>query len=278
MSLQVKLTSKTAKSVTTNFDGSYDVYSNENKRIMPGQLVQLKTGNIISTPLGYYILVNPCELLNSHGIDAFNFASIHYHKYKFKNFARSGKLDDIKNDQTELVITLKNVGSSEYLVKSGDVVAKLIIVKTEIFPVNVVNSIENEIDDTVEYQLEKEEKEEKTMIKSIDKNVVVWFKKYYVKNKQSVIDMLGGEILEMIDVIENSQDYEIASNKLSFEAAVLWETMSQQNRDKLIQKFNDTVNDIDLNPQKKEKPKPKIKPKYRNRMESTDSEDDDIDD
>jgi dUTPase len=276
MSLQVFLTDKTAKSITNNFDGSYDVYANENCRVFPNQVMQVKTGNIISLPLGYFPLVQPCELLNSQNIDVFNFASVHYHKYKFKKFSKSGKLEDIKSDLTELIVTIKNVGKTEHLIKKGDQIARLIITKTEIFPIKVVNKIETEIDDQEEYEIEKEIKEEREEVKKIDKNVFLWYKKTYIKNSAAIlIDILNNRAEVLVENIRTSEDWSIALNKKSFEASVLWDMLAKEDRDLITQRFG---KQIDEAPEVEEKTKPKKKPTRRNRMIESEEEEDDISD
>jgi len=286
MSLQVILTEQTARAIVNNFDGSYDIYANEDKRILPGQITYIKTGNIISLPLGYYTIVQPCELLQSQSIDVYNFASVHYHKYKFKKFSRSGNLEDIKNDLTEFIITAKNVGRLEHLVKKGDVVAKLLVVKTEIFKVNVVNKIETEIDDQEDYELEKEIVEEKKEIKKIDKNVFLWYKKIYIKNYKFLLhDLLEHKYKDIFESIQNTEDWQIAANKLSYEASVLWEIISSEDREKIVVEYNKTINSpkaekeeigIDLDGAKKYKKKLGRSRKMETPSESEDEDDSDF--
>lgn len=94
-------------------DAGYDLYSVEDKKIIPGNRKLVKTGISIAIPNGYVGLIWPRSgLAVKHGIDTM-----------------AGVIDS--GYRGEIGVVLQNHGDKEYLIKSGDRIAQILFQKIE---------------------------------------------------------------------------------------------------------------------------------------------------
>jgi len=220
MSLQVKILGQSARLPRSNNNGSYNIFSSEEKIIKPNETAIIKTGIMISLPIGYYGMIESTELVISHNIETSNFGSLHY---RGNSAAKP----------IELMLILRNFGLSKHLIKIGDVIGRLVAVQTKIYPILQVENIEEEID---KKSLQKII--EKPKIKSIPVSAILWFKHLYRNDPDRVFAEYCDEtIIKQFKEFEMSDEHEEALNKEIVEAHFLWEILSEKTHLKINQDF-----------------------------------------
>lgn len=137
MSIQIKRSLPNARVPSSCGNGSYDLFSAECQTIKPGNSVNISTGFMISLPIGYYGLIESVELSTQRGVETSSFAGIHFHSFK--------KSVKYTRHEAELVITLRNFGMSSFVVQPGDIIGRLVLVRTGLLDVREVTEFEDEI-------------------------------------------------------------------------------------------------------------------------------------
>ena len=219
MSIQVKLLYNNSRLPVSNNDGSYDIFSAEDKIIKPGESALINTGIIMYIPLGFCGLIQSTELLMSMCVETKDFATIHY------SAASTTKLN-------EFSVYLRNFGVSAATIAAGDVVCRLIIINIRILDVKKVTIIEEDIEtdkgcETIE-------------------GVSKWFKKQYVTDSGAVsAKYFTGYMINKIALFKETNEYISSINKQAVEANYIWEILSKSIKTKIMADF---INKIEIPP------------------------------
>src|ERR1700678_1317567 len=220
MSIQVKLTFS-SKKPTLNNNGGYDIYSAEEKLIKPNESVMANSGLILYIPEGYTGLIQSSELVASRSIETKNFANIHY-QHRFNNI------------NSELILYLRNSGLSEYIIKIGDVIGKLIIIESIILPILDVDEITAEEDEIIK----------PPQVANEFKKVYTWFKKTYIKDIYLIQDAYFNEcLLNQIIEYRTTDTFKNAVNKNNIEANYAWSILPQSLKLKIKKEFENESED-----------------------------------
>ena len=221
MSLQIILLTKLAKSPELNEDQSYNVFSSEEKTLKSNETNKFNTHIIISPPVGYRFIINSTELVDSHNIETSSFCC--------------SKLNN-------LILTLRNLGYTNYRINIGDVIGKLILVKNYTFPIKIVRTIEIDCDNS-----DNDDNQEhlKNITKSIMQSYILWFKKIYVESpKDTITKYLTIENITELDSFHESQAYKDAHNKIQFEANYIWPKLSAETQLLIKNDYNNVKRNI----------------------------------
>jgi dUTPase len=229
MSVQVKLLSTSARTPKPNNDGSYDIYSSEEIVIKPGETTNIRTGSIISLPLGYYGMIESTELVVSKNIETSHFGSMHYHNSRFSKDS-SGNIVNFRT--IELILTLRNLGLTKHLIQIGDVIGKLVVLRTRNFPVRQVDEIEEETVNEFEEEIKLHNDDpnkivyQQSKMKTLSNTYSIWFKKSYREDPAEITKKyLTNEMIKQIEEFKKTEMYEEAMNKINVEANFVWKIL-----------------------------------------------------
>lgn len=267
MSIKIKLLSNSSQTLKSNNDGSYDIFSSENKLIKLGETTTIHTGIIISLPIGHYGLIISSELVASKNIETSCFGSIHYHDRKLS-------MNTFKF--TELILNLRNLGLTNHNIYIGDIIGKLVIVKTEILPIVSIESIEDikNIDEYEEENISTDtfKKSKNSKIKVIPKSYVLWFKKMYRDGSETVKKYITPEIEQQLADYKNTDEWEEAHYKLNVESNFIWKNLSNTTKNTIFNDFIILKNEFLSNTKNEESDEPKKSKKSEESEESEESE------
>jgi dUTPase len=256
MSLRVQLYSSQAKLPKEQADGSYEIYSAETKRINPGGICPISTEIILSIPVGFYILITSCNLVSKYNIETSTYSSLLDKEYKLSN----GESQPIS-----LILFLRNYGKIDYMIKAGDPIGRMIIVRSRVLPVLEVSDI-NQADD-------KETNKIVIMrpkIKALSKTSMSWFKNLYKNDPVNVSDKyLTPEIILLIEEFKKTDLYLVAGKKNTVEANYVWKLLIDHKDIKqkiasdfaLVKNVGNTEDSFETKSKKEKIKKPKAKPK-----------------
>lgn len=213
MSLRVQLHDKSAKLPRENTDGTYDIYSLDEKTIPAGMTLSIATGISIAPPIGFSAFISSCELAANHNIETSSYNSCNNMEYKFSNGEKN---------VVPLILYLRNYSRLPYQIKSGDCIGKMQLVRTRMFQIERVDDI-NAGDD-----------ENKTavnalpFIKTMAKSAMLWFKQSYKSNPTDTINryMTNDDYQILLKIIHDSDEYKIARRKLEVETNCVWSSLS----------------------------------------------------
>jgi len=228
MSIQIKKITRSAKSLVSNSNGSYDIFSDVNIVIPVKKSVSIRTGLMVSLPLGYYGLVHSSDIIEARNVEVNYFSSLHY---------QHNRATDTVNKPREFILNLHNRGEVECRIQVGDVIGKLVVLATKDFPVKVVESLEHEID----IEEVKKDKINLPKIKAIDKTAAFWFKKKYQEfpNDFSFIKKLDKTLPTKIKAFRLTEKYKSALNKVSVESNFVWDSLSSEKKVDIQTMFED---------------------------------------
>lgn len=224
MSIQVKTLYTNSKVPVSNNNGSYDVYSIEDKIISPNETVSINTGLSIYIPLGYYGIIQSIDSLMSNCIEAKDVATIH---------------SDVNNKTPcEFSVYLRNFGLSNYKLSVGDVICKLVVINIHILPIKKVDLIEYDNVDTLINHDNKTESD----------NISVWFKKQYISLPNEVSTKYFTKyVIDKLKIYRTSKEYLMGVDKNSIEANYVWKILSRSIKKKIT---SDYINNINVPTQK----------------------------
>lgn len=261
MSIQIKRLSASARVPTSNFDGSYDIYSSECRTIGAGSSTVVSSGFMISLPIGYYGIVGSCELSTSSGIETGTFAGIHYHNYK-KSFKQ------VKAG-AELILVLRNFGLVNMTINPGDLIGRLVLVRTNILGVREVTEFEEEIY-TKQTPVTSGRALPTYSKTALPKNAETWFKLRYRDDPDVTVSRYFGGSPDLIDsIFKFKQTLVDMPKKDIIESNFVWNLLP-------VSKTLEVENDYEAfraellskpeSPESSPKLKPKLKPKSKPTM------------
>ena len=201
MSLRVQLLSQYAKSPYANRDGTYDIYSADEDKVIPAR--QMSSVNIdiaIAPPNGFHALIFDCEIAAKFKVSTIRYTSS----------------DEFENRIEKLMIYLQNNSSINYTVERGSVVGKILLVRYRTFALEIVEDINDRI--TGREVLEPK-------IKSMANSSAVWWKRLYRDNPADTKSKYladQSELLKKINEFRESDNYKSAFQKENVEANYIW--------------------------------------------------------
>jgi dUTPase len=206
MSFNVKKLSPLARIPVQANDGSYELYACNNYIIAPGTSFTVTTGLAISIPVGYHGRVYSTCSAESHNIEASNFCSINHHAFKCT----------INQTVQELKIILRNLGSTEFHVKTGDPIASMIIHQIKKLPVYEVEKLD---DITQDFAVQMKMRN----VKSIPGRVRTWFIMEYRNGPMRCREKYTTpEMIEELDEFKTTQAYIREKVPLELEAKFIF--------------------------------------------------------
>ncbi len=124
MKLKIKKlnTGAVVPSFAHSFDAGMDLYSNEDIKINPNEVVKVKTGIAMEIPEGYVGLIWDKSSVGSKGLKTMG-----------------GVIDS--HYRGEVMILIKNLSDMEYFFEKGDKVAQMLIQKVEHFEIEETNEL-----------------------------------------------------------------------------------------------------------------------------------------
>jgi dUTPase len=225
MSFNVKCIVPGAKAPNMNNDGSYDLYSSENHVIEPTESITVSTGLAISIPVGYHARVYSTRAAESNNIEVSNFCSINHHSHKFNT-----------SNQTvwELKVIVRNLGNSDYHIKKGTPVAKMVIHQIKRLPVFEVEELD---DITQDFSVKLKMRN----VKSFPGRSDTWFIMVYKENPEEIRPKYcNDEMIEQLEDFKLTPEYEKSRRRLDLEGKFLAKLIKKD--DALITKLRDDFN------------------------------------
>jgi dUTPase len=254
MSLRVQCHSTRSKLPVAKPNNTYEIYSAEEQVIMPNNIVAISTEISVSPPVGYAILVQSCVLVAKYNVETSMYSSLHESEYKFS---------DGSYRAPKLILFLHNKGEEKCIIRVGDPIGHLLLIRTRTAPIVEVDDInEADIGPSSHVVTIMQPK-----IKALPKTSMVWFKRMYRDNPTDVgAKYLTTEMLEEVNVFRTTEGYVLAKNQLNVEANFVWRLLSSskdiKSRIKVdfdIVKHGPRTPDETKNP-KKEAKKPRGRP------------------
>lgn len=206
MSLNVKKLTSLARMPVESTDGSYELYAGNNYVIPAKSNVTVSTGLAISIPTGYNARVYSTSAAESNNIDVSNFCSINHHSYK----------STLNQTVQELKIILRNDGNSEFNVKRGDQIARMLVHQIKRLP---IHEVENLDDITQDFSAEMKMRN----IKSFPGRVQTWFVMEYRNNPTKAREKYTTpEIITELETFKQTQEYIRSKTKDELEAKFVY--------------------------------------------------------
>lgn len=223
MSLKVQVLNTAAQQPTVNSDGSYNLFSAETIAIPVGTSVSIGLGLMLSVPVGYYMQINSGPLAISHNIETSTYCTAHNPSYVFSNGEAKA---------SPLSITLRNLGKTTHTIHPGDIVGRLVAVKNRAFPIKLMEDI-NKFDDE-----NRKIVVEAPKVKALPKSTRVWLQRIYRDDPEGVTSKyLSPAMVKSILEFRDSEEYDVASNKLTVEASFVWKNMDKETKIKVTEDF-----------------------------------------
>lgn len=206
MSLNVKKLTPQARIPVETTDGSYELYAGNNYVIAPGQNMTITTGLAISIPTGYNARVYSTCAAESHNVEVSNFCSINHHSYKCT----------INQTVQELRVILRNHGMSDYHVRLGDQIARMLVHQIKKLPVYEVDKLDDITQDfSVQMKLHN--------VKSFPGRVRTWFIMEYKNTPDKFKERYTTpDILTELETFKTTQEYIRSRTKLELEAKFVY--------------------------------------------------------
>jgi len=222
MSLRVVLHSTDSKLPVEQPDGSYEIYSAETKKIHSGISSSVCTEITIAIPVGFHVIIKSCELAAKFNIETSTYSSMSDKEYR---------LSSGESQPVPLVLYLRNFGKTHHLVKAGDVIARMVIVRNRILPVVEVQDITQADQNTKIVVMQPK-------IKALPKAPMSWFKNMYKENPTEVGEKYCSlEILASVEEYKKSEVYLVAKNKSTVEANYVWRLLGKDARAQISKDF-----------------------------------------
>lgn len=211
--MQVKLVNKNSK-LPEYKNGIYEIYSGESYKLKPNQKLFINTGIICYLPVNVSGIILSGPLLESRNI-----------KTQLQFIQR----DKIKN----LMILLKNKGLTNALIDYNDIVAHLILIKTEILKVIRTETFQEEY-----YENKNIDKKPIAENKIIGTSML-WFKKTYLTDPEKILKFIDHQIIsELNNYTSTDEFYKNAENKNNLEAIFIWERLDNEIKTQIHNLYN----------------------------------------
>jgi len=206
MSLNVKKLTPLARVPVETTDGSYEFFAANNYIVMAGTSLIISTGLAISIPTGYNARVYSTSAAESSDIEVSNFCSINHHSYKCTT----------NQSVQELKIILRNFSTTDYHVKTGDIIAKMIVHQIKRLPVYEVEKLDDITQDfSVQMKLRN--------VKSFPGRVRTWFILEYKNSPDKFREKYTNqEIIAEFETFKETQDYIRSRTKIELEAKFIF--------------------------------------------------------
>jgi hypothetical protein len=212
MTLRVQLHSTLSRAPRSAPDGSYEIYSVEEKLLKPGIITPIATEISIAAPMGWYMHITSGSNLLKYQI------SVEYTSpMESDRFLSSGEYKP-----TKLIIWCINNGDIAHLINRDDEIGRLHLLHQKSFPVQEVVDIH-----AAEPLVLRDDPNPK--IKSVIKSPNVWFKIMYRNDPESMTKKyLIPDQIKQIETFRMDTIYQAAKNKINVEAAFVFGILSTE--------------------------------------------------
>jgi len=211
MSLNVKKLTPLARIPVETEDGSYEFYAGNNYIIQPGESFTVSTGLAVSLPIGYNARVYSTTAAESHNVEVSNFCSINHHSYKCT----------LNQTVQELKVILRNHGTTTYHIKTGDIVAKLLIHQIKKLPVHEVEELDK-ITQNFAVQMKMRN------VKSFPSRAKTWFVMEYKNSPIQFQEKYATpEIMATFEEFKTTERYVRSNKKPTVEAEFVFEQIEK---------------------------------------------------
>jgi len=204
-----------------NADFTYTLYSAENAMIKIDDTVKISTGMLISIPIKYFPWVFDDTLDASRNIKVSMNSSLTINPETDEN-------DHENSRATEFIVQLTNYGCSDYKIKIGDPICKMVLLKTGRLLCEQVETFKRTI-------IIEQPNTVKTNNSGIPKTTMLWFKRMYKSNPyMTSTKFLSENQRESLQLFKLSEKYINARLKINVEVNYVWETLLDDDAKKLI--------------------------------------------
>lgn len=207
-----------ARIPSVQHDNSFLVYASEDVKIPAHGDAIISTGLYVVAPANHAVRTISCNEAFSHNLEVSSFCSVNYPNPHHPQTSPK---------PVELSLKVYNHGKSEYRVKAGSPIGRILLIPTFTFEV-----LETDVAEILRDPPKTADRLEKKI--SAPKTALAWFKKMYKEDYNYIrAQFLSEKVVKEVEDYKLTPNYRTSTNRENLEAAWAWSLLDEAVKERI---------------------------------------------